>query len=836
MYHFTDLAFRYIKMNKRRSLLTVLGVGISVMFLYMILNLSLSYLLNYRTYLRENFDYEMVFFTENEQQIKDILNDPEVKDGTIDDYYKYDYYNPVSYDNALYINTTNPYKINEIFEHIKSKYGVDGKIHQEMAATYLQGEDNNITYVMILIAMLVSYIIAIFGVGLIRNSIQLNMLERIKDFGQLRCIGSTKGQTRLIIYLQGLILELVGILCGTIIGVVGSLIIGSFLSWENTGFHFIPMVFIMVAFLGDLYFAMDENAKLVADMTPVSAIRGEYRIKKEKLKRRKSRLFGKLFGLTGDYAFKNIKRNPGRFYRTISAMTLGVAASIVIFGVLSTLSKYKEYQERENGYYHVYYEHTLMPWETAGDVMNSLPEYDIMQKVSDMPGMERSKRIYKALLPTMDWKKNVADHYLPEYMESVDGEFIYENYDEENVSEDSADYRSCDKMMASSVGVCGYDDEDMARYEDTLIDGRLPENDNEILMVVSNYTYVYDEKSDNYYEKFQRYLDFKVGDTIDVINPIRFREMLVEQIEPVKNEYESESDKLEKQLLDTNIDEDTYNTLKKKIDQLYGKYRTNITIIKGSCYREMVEKNDYDTYRICGIVNGDVNQGRRRLGTLLWNTEDYYEPIIAIVPKEQYLKMLNVGEDCISGMQYHFDKFNVDRYRDIEPLVTDDDWLNGENIGSDSDYICSPYPGWIGFIQDIKRYIYGFGILVMFVVVMTVVNYINVTSSSLYLRKKELAQLRVLGASKKDIFRMVMFEGVLESCISCILGVFLGNCINFGIYYGIFSLFISMRYVFPWLASMLSVLITSVILCGAVYVPLKRMSIDVAADLATAGE
>ncbi len=105
MYHFTDLAFRYIKMNKRRSLLTVLGVSISVMFLYMILNLSLSYLLNYRTYLRENFDYEMVFFTENEQQIKDILNDPEVKDGTIDDYYKYDYYNPVSYDNALYINT-----------------------------------------------------------------------------------------------------------------------------------------------------------------------------------------------------------------------------------------------------------------------------------------------------------------------------------------------------------------------------------------------------------------------------------------------------------------------------------------------------------------------------------------------------------------------------------------------------------------------------------------------------------------------------------------------------------------------------------------------------------
>ena len=242
MEHYTDLAFRYIKMNKRRSMLTILGVSISVMFLYMLLNLSLSYLLNYRAYLRDNFDYEMVFFTENEQQITSILNDERVKDGAIDDYYKYNYYNPVNFENALYINTTNPYKMNEIFESIKTKYDVDGVIHQEMAATYLQGDEGNLAYVMILIALLISYIVAIFGVGIIRNSIQLNMLERIKDFGQLRCIGSTRKQTRMIIYLQGLILELAGILLGTICGVTGSLIVGGIVSWKHTGFHLIPLV------------------------------------------------------------------------------------------------------------------------------------------------------------------------------------------------------------------------------------------------------------------------------------------------------------------------------------------------------------------------------------------------------------------------------------------------------------------------------------------------------------------------------------------------------------------------------------------------------------------
>lgn len=208
MEHYTDLAFRYIKMNRRRSLLTVLGVAVSVMFLYILLNLGLSYLQNYREYLRERSDYEIVLFPENEDQINEILQDARVKDGTVADYYRYDYYHPVTYENALFINTTNPYRMDGIFESLKAKYGVEGQLHQEMAVTYLQGEEGSFAHVMILIALLVSYIIAIFGVGLIRNSIQLGMLERIQDFGQLRCIGSTKRQMKGIIYLQGLILEL----------------------------------------------------------------------------------------------------------------------------------------------------------------------------------------------------------------------------------------------------------------------------------------------------------------------------------------------------------------------------------------------------------------------------------------------------------------------------------------------------------------------------------------------------------------------------------------------------------------------------------------------------
>lgn len=842
MYHYTDLAFRYIKMKKRRSLITILGVTISVMFLYMLLNLSMSYLLNYRTYLRDKFDYEMVFFTENEQQINAILNDSSVKDGTVSDYYKYSYYGSTNYDNALYINTTNPYRMNNIFEDIKAKYGVDGKLHKEMAATYLQGDEGNTTYVMILIALLISYIIAIFGVGLIRNSIQLNMLERIKDFGQLRCIGSTRKQTRMIIYLQGLILELAGIFLGTVCGVIGSLIVGAIVSWKHTGFHLIPLVFILIAFLSDLYFAMDENAKLVSEMTPVSAISGEYRIKKEKLKRRKSGLYGKMFGLSGDYAYKNIKRNPGRFRRTITAMALGIAASIVIFGILSTISKYQKFQEEDNGYYNVYYEHTLMPWETQSELMNSLPEYEVMNQVSEIPGMEKSKRIYTAFLPTMDWEKYVADRYLPEYMEWSDSSFIPENYDENNAPEEFKDYRSLQKMETSSIAVCGYDEEDMARYADTLTDGRLPEKDNEMLMVISNYMYLYDERVNNYHEKIQRYLDYKVGDTIDIVNPIHFRELLQKKMVPVTKAYEEESKKLEEQSdeAEKKNDMDEWKRLAKKIDELDRQYYINIDNIKGSCYQKMIEDNDCVTYTICGIVEGDANQGRRLSSDMMIKTETWCEPIITIVSKNQYMKMLGVDENWVSGVQYHFDDLNVRRYYDIDPEggIVDSIYspYDFSAVEEKPTFIRSPYPLWTELLNNIEKVIFGAGVIVLFIVVMSVVNTINATASSLYMRKKELAQLRVLGASKKDIFKMIMFEGVLESIISCVLGTIMGTVLSFLLFHEVFAYIVNMQYVFPWTAFILSIVVVSLVLCGVVYVPLKQMPMDAASDLATAGE
>ena len=196
MKDYKQLAVRYLKMNRLRSLVTIFGAMIATMVIYCMLNLGWSKLLQYREQMREQGDYEIVLFTKTQQQIEAILADDRVKDAYVGSYYVYDYDNPVTYDNALYLNTKQPYRMDTILEQLKADYGVDGEDNYELAITYMQGGDDNTVVILTLMILLISFIFAIFGVGIVRNSIQLSTLEQLKDYGNLRCIGATKKELK----------------------------------------------------------------------------------------------------------------------------------------------------------------------------------------------------------------------------------------------------------------------------------------------------------------------------------------------------------------------------------------------------------------------------------------------------------------------------------------------------------------------------------------------------------------------------------------------------------------------------------------------------------------
>ena len=821
MDNYRQIAFKYLKLNKRRCIVTVLGVMVAVAVLYTILNLGWSRLLQERKELREEQDYEIVFFTETAEQVAQLTEDERVKSALVGQYYNYNYYEPIMYENALYVNTTHPYRMEKIFAELVSEYGVEGKLNTPLAETYLQGGEGNMTFILIMYVLLISYIFAIFGVGIVRNSIQLSILEQIKDYGNLRCVGSTKKQLKTIVYIQGAILELIGNALGFVLGFIASLIIGYFLKWE-VSFHVLPMVPILIAFLGDLYFAMDENCKVLVNMTPVSAIRGEYRIRKEKIKARKRNIFGRLFGVEGDYAYKSLMRNPGRFHKTVWALGVGMAAYMAVMGATATARGYINTINEISGYYHVYYTDTIDVGETISQVQGGLPSAGIFQAVSNMKNVTEAKRTYSAKVLLKDGDANFA-HYTENYLlHTSDGQLLSMLYGQRETPYLES-YGDSDGI--TDITCYGYDEADYQRYEQVLVDGTLDVSENGIVLInggsvspdetngdLANIDFEYNELG----QVKVQYTDYKVGDTIDIVDMEKYRALFDEQMEEYNKKRERELDEYYKKMseLEPGSEEAReYNNYMMKLTSEYIQKRYGVV---QQCKERLLAEGAFKTYTIEGIVNRDVNHYK----------ETMTNTIAFVLPLERYFAMTGTDESVVTGMQYHFDMFPSEDFSTI---------VNSAEDGTGELWVIAPYPTMMAWIATLKILSWGILLFVTFVVLMTTFNIINTTASNLHLRRKEFAQLRVVGISKERLMKMVMLEGVIADIVASIIGILLGILLSLASY-GILVIMIEGKVHFPFLEAVIGILVATLITCGSVYVPLRGLKQDMAADLATGGD
>ena len=102
------------------------------------------------------------------------------------------------------------------------------------------------------------------------------------------------------------------------------------------------------------------------------------------------------------------------------------------------------------------------------------------------------------------------------------------------------------------------------------------------------------------------------------------------------------------------------------------------------------------------------------------------------------------------------------------------------------------------------------------------------------MRRKEFAQLRILGATKNSIKKIVLIECIVTLIISSILGYFVGNGISKNTYM-LFSSIIGFDYKPP----VVLFLISTIFLLGVVVVTsivvLGNMKADMAEDLREEG-
>ena len=152
MENYTKLSIKYLKFQKKRTILTILGVALASGILFVILTLYFSNFINTRDALRKQADYEIVLLPEQNQDVSALLKQDFVKTAYRGKYY--DYYSNSYIENAIYINVKNPYRLDANVETIEQTYGVKAQLNQQLASYYLQGDTGNDTYIILLMFLL----------------------------------------------------------------------------------------------------------------------------------------------------------------------------------------------------------------------------------------------------------------------------------------------------------------------------------------------------------------------------------------------------------------------------------------------------------------------------------------------------------------------------------------------------------------------------------------------------------------------------------------------------------------------------------------------------------
>lgn len=247
----------------------------------------------------------------------------------------------------LYVMFNKNKKIIKQSEELAKELNYDGDINYNSTLLALYGESTygNVMSSMGGMMIIMLSLVSIGCIIVIYNSFAISVMERKKEFGLLSSIGATKRQLSHTVFFEAVVVGVIGIILGIIGAYIGIgcviLIINNLISdmleyklhlVTNPLFIVIPVIF-MIVVIGVSAFIPSRRASKVS---PIEAIRQNDDIKINKKKIRTSKLINKLFGIEGEIALKNIKRNKKKYRVTIVSLFI----SIVLFISFSSYMNY----------------------------------------------------------------------------------------------------------------------------------------------------------------------------------------------------------------------------------------------------------------------------------------------------------------------------------------------------------------------------------------------------------------------------------------------------------------------------------------------------------------
>lgn len=211
---------------------------------------------------------------------------------------------------------------------------------------------------LMMVAGVVIGIIILTSIFVIRNSFNISITEKTKQYGMLASIGATSKQIKKNVLYEGFIIGLIGIPLGIISGMFADFVlvkvINVLLKDALNDFLFVykvpifPILLTIVLAVITIFLSVISSARKSAKISPIDAIRNNDDIKIKASKLKTPRIIKKLFKMGGVIAYKNLKRSKKKYRTTVISLVVSIfvfisLSSFITYGFKMSGIYYKEY-------------------------------------------------------------------------------------------------------------------------------------------------------------------------------------------------------------------------------------------------------------------------------------------------------------------------------------------------------------------------------------------------------------------------------------------------------------------------------------------------------------
>lgn len=570
------------------------------------------------------------------------------------------------------------------------------------------------------VATVVALIIILTSVYCIKNSFNISITEKIRQYGMLASVGATRRQIKSSVKTEAAMLGVVGIPVGTMSGILASLILVKVVNalsagWLNFALSFhtsLPaLILAVILSIATIYFSATGSARRAAKVTPLEAIRNTKEIKIKSAKLKTPAVIGRIWGIGGVISYKNIKRNNKKYRTTVTSIVICSVTFIVISYFMSMA-----FSVVGMSYASVDF--------NIGINMSCKKDLDIEKLSELLSGIEGAEDYLVGAGYYFDVDK-------PEYTKEY-GEYCGQLYDDsEDVSQEFLitvlDDKSYDKY-ASDAGI---------------------KNANTGAILVNKGTFdVYNEKSSKYVKEEMELYKYKAGDTIEC----------------GYNVYDDASSDDNAAEGDTESSTDDNNAVE-------GDTESGTEDNSGYVDEETINNGVRKTVdvTIAGVTD-KVPIGYKGYGntTLLFMNQKGFESLWAD-GKSNELKQRYVSYSAYVVAE------NADEYQDTFEKETE----GNPEYSQISFYVSNLDKQ----MRDEKSLftllgVFAYGLIVV-IALIGITNIINTLSTGMELRSREFATLRSIGMTDKQFAGMVRLESMFISVKALVIGVPLGILISY---------------------------------------------------------